>query len=292
MQRQALGRDPGLTTRMAVALVLLACTYLGLVAGCAFLIGYRAQYVWWWLAAFAAIAISLSTRYRNGGRTILESLGVAIAPATRGSGLGDVIERLAALAEIPVPDVRVAETDAMNALAVGLRRRRSTVVVTHGLVRALTDSELEAVLAHEISHLANRDAAVMTAVSAPRTLGEVVVGGAGQGFGLIWMVGWPLGIVPLGLGTGLTLTVSRYREFAADRGSALLTGAPEQLMSALQKISAHAAEIPHEDLRVANAFCIASTEARRFALFSDHPPLEKRLEALAEIAREMGKPVA
>ena len=69
--------------RMAVALVLLACTYLGLIAGCAFLIAYRPQYVWWWLAAFAAIGISIATRYRNGGRTILESLGVTVAPTTR-----------------------------------------------------------------------------------------------------------------------------------------------------------------------------------------------------------------
>ncbi|MDP9262115.1 MAG: M48 family metalloprotease, partial [Actinomycetota bacterium] len=161
-----------------------------------------------------------------------------------------------------------------------------------GLMEALTDAELEAVLAHEISHLANRDAAVMTAVSAPRLLGEVVVGGAGEGRGLIWLVAWPLGIVPLALGTALTLMVSRYREFAADRGSALLTGAPEQLMSALEKLSGHAIEIPHADLRAANAFCIVSTETKRFALFSDHPPLEKRLAALAEIARELGKPAS
>jgi heat shock protein HtpX len=86
--------------------------------------------------------------------------------------------------------------------------------------------------------------------------------------------------------------VSRYREFAADRGSALLTGAPEQLMSALEKLSGHAIEIPHADLRAANAFCIVSTETKRFALFSDHPPLEKRLAALAEIAREIGRAVA
>jgi heat shock protein HtpX len=277
---------------MAVALLLLACTYVSLVGGCALLIAYRPNYAVWWVVALIAIGTSLATRYRSGGRAILQALDATLAPPKGESALRGIVERLAALAEVPAPEVVVADTDSMNALAVGLRRRRSTLVVTRGLVEALGDAELEAVLAHEISHLANRDAAVMTAVSAPRTLGEVVVGGAGEGRGLLWLVGWPLGIIPLALGTALTLMVSRYREFAADRGSALLTGAPEQLMSALQKISGHAAEIPHEDLRAANAFCIVSTEATRFALFSDHPPLEKRLDALAEIARELGRPVA
>ena len=143
-----------------------------------------------------------------------------------------------------------------------------------------------------MAHLANRDAAVMTAVSAPRVLGEVVVGESTTNLGLLWIVGWPLGLIPLGIGTGLTQTVSRYREFSADRGSAILTGQPEQLMSALVKLSRSAAAIPHGDLRTANAFCIVSTHAHGFSLLSDHPPIEKRLAALAEIAREMGKPVS
>ena len=277
---------------MAVALLLLACTYAGLVAGCAFLIAYKPHYFVWWVVALVAIGTSLATRYRDGGRAILQALGTDVAPTERESALRGTVQRLAALADVATPEVMVADTDAMNALAVGLRRRRSTLIVTRGLLDSLDDAELEAVLAHEISHLANRDAAVMTAVSAPRILGEVVVGGAGEGRGLIWLVAWPLGLIPLALGTALTLMVSRYREFAADRGSALLTGAPEQLMSALQKLSGHAIEIPHEDLRAANAFCIVSTETKRFAFFSDHPPLEKRLAALAEIARELGKPVS
>lgn len=145
-------------------------------------------------------------------------------------------------------------------------------------------------LAHEIAHLVNRDAAVMTAVAAPRMLGQVLIGDAGGTWlGLVWLVIWPLGLPVYAIGSLLTLTVSRYREFAADRGSAILTGAPEQLMSALQKLSLHAVEIPHEDLRAANAFCIVPTEASILALFSDHPPLEKRLAALAAIVRELGK---
>jgi heat shock protein HtpX len=213
-------------------------------------------------------------------------------PIERDHGVHSMVERLAGPAGISSPRVAVAATVGPNALAVGLRQRGSTIVLTQGLLDLLDERELEAVIAHEIAHLAHRDAAVMTAVSAPRVLGEVVVGEAGSSVGVLWLVAWPLGLIPLGIGTALTLTVSRYREFSADRGSAMLTGAPEELMSALVKLAGHAADIPHEDLRAANAFCIVSTGAHRFSALSDHPPVEKRLEALSEIAREMGKPVS
>ncbi len=277
---------------MAIALVLLVASYLAIVALVVFLISYRPAYWWLWGLAGAALAIALGNRYRGGGEAILRSLRAELAPMKGDHDVQVIVRRLAALAEIDPPRVVVADTPGPNALAVGMRRRSSIVVLTRGLLDLLDPKQLEAVIAHEIAHLANRDAAVMTAVSAPRVLGEVVVGESSSTLGLLWLVGWPLGLIPLGLGTGLTLTVSRYREFAADRGSALLTGSPEQLMSALVKLSAHASEIPHADLRAANAFCIVSTEAQVLSLLSDHPPLEKRLAALAEIAREMGKPVS
>lgn len=292
MKRRALGRDFGLSCRMAVALVLLIATYCAIVALVAFLIAYRPSYSWLWALAGGALGIALANRYRDGGEAILRSLNAVTMPLEADHNVHSVVARLAGLAGVPTPRVAVAATSAPNALAVGLRRASSTVVVTQGLLDLLDPRELEAVLAHEIAHLANRDAAVMTAVSAPRVLGEVVVGGSSSGLGTFWLVGWPLGLIPLGLGTGLTLTVSRYREFSADRGSAILTGAPEQLMSALVKLAGHADEIPHEDLRAANAFCIVSTEAHALSVFSDHPALKKRLAALAEIAREMGKPVS
>lgn len=292
MQRREVGRDLGLSCRMAIALVLLVASYLAIVALVAFLIAYNPKYWWLWSLAGGAVAIALGNRYRGGGEAILRSLGAEFEPTERDHDVRVTVNRLAALAGIDPPRVAVAETPGPNALAVGLRQRSSTVVVTRGLVELLDPQELEAVIAHEVSHLANRDAAVMTAVSAPRVLGEVVVGESGSTLGMLWLVGWPLGLIPLGLGTGLTLTVSRYREFAADRGSALLTGSPAHLMSALVKLSAHAREIPHADLRTANAFCIVSTEAHVLSLLSDHPPLEKRLAALAEIAREMGTPVS
>src|SRR6266446_5822002 len=98
MQRRAIGRDPGLTARMAVALVLLACTYVGLVAGCVLLIAYRSQYAVWWLVALVAIGTSLGARYRSGGRTILEALGATVAPTQRDDALSGTVDRLAALA--------------------------------------------------------------------------------------------------------------------------------------------------------------------------------------------------
>jgi heat shock protein HtpX len=292
MERRALGRSFGLTARMCIAVALLVATCAATVGMCVVLVLYRPSYAWLWVIGTVALATSVAARYRGGGDAVLRELGAQIVPADRGHHLRAMVERLAGLAAIAPPRIAIAQTDAANALAVGYRPGTSTVVVTRGLIELLEDEELEAVVAHEIAHLAHRDAAVMTAVSAPRVLGEVMVGGAGEGRGLLWMLAWPLGLFPLGVGTGLTLTVSRYREFSADRGSAILTGTPEQLMSALQKIAGHAEEIPHEDLRVANAFCIVSTQAQRFSLFSDHPPLEKRLAALAEIEREMGRPVS
>jgi heat shock protein HtpX len=277
---------------MVIALVLLAATYVAVVALCVFLIAYSPTYWWIWTLAGLGIAYALASRYRGGGAAILRSLGAETMPAQRDHGVHAMVERLAGLAGIGVPGVAIAATAAPNAMAVGLSERDSTIVVTEGLLDALDDGELEAVLAHEVAHLANRDAAVMTAVSAPRVLGEVVVGESTTNLGLLWIVGWPLGLIPLGIGTGLTQTVSRYREFSADRGSAILTGKPEELMSALVKLSQSAAAIPHGDLRTANAFCIVSTHAHGFSLLSDHPPLEQRLAALAEISREMGKPVS
>jgi heat shock protein HtpX len=276
---------------MVVALALLLATYVGIVTLCAFLIVYRPSYWWLWLLAGLGLAFSLGNRYRGGGAAVLCAIGAETMSIERDHGVHSIVERLAGLADISPPRVAVAATAGPNALAVGLRQRGSTIVLTQGLLDLLDERELEAVIAHEIAHLAHRDAAVMTAVSAPRVLGEVVVGEAGSNAGLLWLVGWPLGLIPLGIGTALTLTISRYREFSADRGSAILTGAPEQLMSALVKLAGHAEEIPHEDLRATNAFCIVSTGAHRFSALSDHPPLEKRLAALAEIAREMGKAV-
>lgn len=292
MKRRELGRTPALTARMTVALVLLAATYAGLWFGVFELFRVFPGAWPYWIVVAVALAAGLVGHYHGADRALLASVGAIVVEPGAEPELEAMLQRLASLADVPVPRLALADTKAQNAFAVGLNRRRAVVVLTQGLRERLSDEELEAVLAHEVSHIANRDAAVLTAVAVPRILGEVIVGGPGSSLlGLIWLVIWPLGIPLLLVGTLLTLTVSRYREFAADRGSAILTGAPEQLMSALQKLASHAAEIPHEDLREANAFCIVPTEAALISLLSDHPPLDKRLAALAHLAREMGRPV-
>jgi heat shock protein HtpX len=188
-----------------------------------------------------------------------------------------------------VPRLAVVETETPNAFTVGIAPTKAVVAVTRGLIRILEDRELEAVLAHELAHIANRDASVLTAVAFPRALGQTLIADESVAGALLWFV-WPLGLPLWALGTLLTLTVSRYREYAADRGSALLTGAPEQLMSALQKLSDR--HIPGGDLRLqgAEAFCIVPARTRRFEWLMDHPPLHKRLTALEGLARDLGKP--
>jgi heat shock protein HtpX len=277
---------------MVLAVLLLLAAYAAIATGIVWLVSYRPHYAPYWIAVGLGLSITLASRYRGAAGSLVRVVEAQRATAAEHGALLDAVAKLAALAGITEPHLYVAPTAAPNAFSVGLRQSASSVVVTEGLLRQLDDREVEAVLAHEIAHLVHRDAAVMTAVAVPRELGEAIITGPAETtIGLLWLVIWPIGILPFGVGSALTLTVSRYREYAADRGSALLTGAPEQLMSALEKVTANAVEIPHVDLRAANAFCIVSTEAQRFTLFADHPPLAKRLAALSRMARELGRPV-
>jgi heat shock protein HtpX len=225
------------------------------------------------------------------------------------------VERLCALADLPMPRVAVIPTDVPNAFATGRNPKHAAVAVTQGLWRRLEPQEVEAVLAHELSHIANRDVLIMTLASFFAMLAAFLTrvglySGMFGGFGgggrrdsngnngvPIWLIIFAVSIVTYAISYVLIRTISRYREYAADRGSALMTGAPENLMSALQKIASGITQIPQQDLREVagmNAFFIVPTNWRSHVgeLFMDHPPLEKRLAALAEISREMGKPVS
>jgi heat shock protein HtpX len=219
------------------------------------------------------------------------------------------VERLCAMSDLPKPKVAVIDTDVPNAFATGRSPKHAAVAVTTGLWRRLEPREVEGVLAHELSHIANRDVLVMTLASFFAMLAGVLArfglygglfgGGRRDGdSGVpIWLIIFLVSILTYFISYLLIRAISRYREYAADRGSALITGAPEYLMSALQKISSGIMSIPQRDLReveTMNAFFIIPTSVKSAAgeLFSSHPPLEKRLARLAEIAREMGKPVA
>ena len=220
-----------------------------------------------------------------------------------------VVREVARKAGMPMPKVGILESAQPNAFATGRNPNHAAVAVTRGLWQRLEPQEVEGVLGHELSHIANRDVLVMTVASFFAMLAGLLTrfglysgmfgGGRSRDNNSvpIWLIVLLVSVVTYFLSQILILAISRYREFAADRGSALITGAPEHLMSALQKIANEMFRIPQRDLREVegmNAFFIIPTSVKSATsqLFMTHPPLEKRLAALSEIAREMGRPVS
>ena len=222
-----------------------------------------------------------------------------------------MVERLCAMADLPKPRVAIVDTDVPNAFATGRNPKHAAIAVTRGLWERLEPREVEAVLAHELSHVANRDVLIMTLASFFAMLAALLTrfglyaGMFGGGYGggnrdnnnnqvPVWLIVFAVSVITYAISFILIRMISRYREYAADRGSALITGTPEYLMSALQKISSDILRIPQRDLREVagmNAFFIVPTNWRQQVgeLFMDHPPLEKRLAALEQISREMGR---
>jgi heat shock protein HtpX len=282
VRRRAIGRSTTLTLRMVTVVALVLAVYAGIAAG--IVVAIATAPGWALYASPIAVLIVASAFFHTFGaeRLILGSLGLSTEQAP--PELRARLTRLAAMADVPVPRLEIAASREANAFAVGMRRSSGLIVVTSALLERLGNDELDAVLAHELSHIANRDAAVMTFAAVPRALGSVIVGQSSESEFYLWWFIWPLGLPLLAFGTLLTLAISRTREFAADRGSALLTGRPEALMSALVKLSGTAAP-RRGDLRTIEAFCIVAPSTRHRALLMDHPPLEQRLAALAEIAR-------
>jgi heat shock protein HtpX len=206
-------------------------------------------------------------------------------PEPVGDRLVPVAAKLAALASVRAPDVIVSHSRTAEALAVPTQGK-PLVIVTTELLRKLSDRELDAVLAHEISHLANRDGSVMVFVGGPALMcAGLWHGDDVRGKIAVVLFLWPLWLI----GLALMRAISRYREYAADRGSAVLTGEPEQLMSALTKI---AGITPSGDLRGGAAISALCISGRSTGWLPDHPPLEKRLKRLAAIARAQGRPIA
>jgi heat shock protein HtpX len=251
-------------------------------------------------------------QYFTSDKLALRAAGAKVVERDEAPELHDMIERLCAMADLRKPRVAIIDSDVPNAFATGRNQKHAAVAVTTGLWNRLEPKEVEGVLAHELSHIANRDVLVMTVASFFAMVAALLTrvglySGMFGGFGgnrgdnnnsvPVWLVVLVVSVVTYFLSQILILAISRYREFAADRGSALITGAPEYLMSALQKIASGITQIPQQDLRQVegmNAFFIIPTNWRKAGgeLFMTHPPLEKRLAALAEISREMGRPVA
>jgi heat shock protein HtpX len=268
------------------------------------------------LAPMLLIVVGLGFfQYYTSDKLALAASGAKVVGPEEAPELHAMVERLCAMANLPKPRVAVVDTDVPNAFATGRNPKHAAIAVTTGLWRRLEPQEVESVLAHELSHVANRDVLVMTIASFFAMLAAMLTrwglffgmwGGGGFGGGNrnnnnnqvpIWLIVFLVSIVVYAISFILIRTISRYREYAADRGSAIITGAPENLMSALQKISSGITQIPQQDLREVagmNAFFIIPTnwKANMSEWMMDHPPLEKRLAALSEIAREMGKPVS
>jgi heat shock protein HtpX len=249
-------------------------------------------------------------QYYTSDKLALAASGAKVVEREQAPELHAMVERLCAMADLPKPRIALIDTDVPNAFATGRSPKHAAVAVTTGLWRRLEPREVEGVLAHELSHVANRDVLVMTIASFFAMLAGLLTrfglyGGMFGGGGNrdnnnnvpVWLIVFAVSILTYVLSWILIQMISRYREYAADRGSALITGAPEYLMSALQKISSEMFRIPQRDLREVesmNAFFIIPASVKRAGseLFMSHPPLEKRLAALSEIAREMGRPVA
>ena len=305
MKRNPFGRDTKLSLRMLLAGGALGGLYV-VFAGVLFSVLNMG------LAPMLIIVVGIALfQYYTSEKLALAASGAKVVTAEQEPELHAMVERLCAMSDMPKPRIAVIESDVPNAFATGRSPKHAAVAVTRGLWRRLEPQEVEGVLAHELAHIAHRDVLVMTLASFFAMLAAMLTrlgmyasmfGGGGNNRdnnnnGLpIWLVVMLVSMVTYALSFLLIRTISRYREYSADRGAALVTGAPEHLMSALQKIASGITSIPDKDLREVasmNAFFIVPTSVKSSVaeLFSTHPPMEKRLARLAEIAREMGRPV-
>jgi heat shock protein HtpX len=295
-KRSGFGRDSGLQTRMLLTMFLLGLLYVVLIGA---LIAAKAGGV-----TIAIVAVGLLGFQLFGSDKIaLATMGAKAVSPEDEPELHAIIDRLCIQADLPKPRVAVVEARMPNAFATGRSQKSATVCATRGLLQLLEPAELEGVMAHELTHVINRDVMVMTIASFFATLAALIIrfafffgggfGGGGRDDGeeaieLVILVS----VAVYALSFLLLRALSRYREYAADRGSAVLTGRPSALSSALLKISGTIDRIPKNDLRTAegmSAFFIIPARAKNslMNIFADHPPLEKRLAALAKLEAQL-----
>jgi heat shock protein HtpX len=293
--KTSFGSDPGLQARMLLTIFLLGVVYVALVAA---LFAAGAQGV-----VILAIAGGLFVfQLLASDKLALRAMGAREVSPAEAPELHAMIERLCIQADLPKPKIAVAQTEMPNAFAIGRSQKTATVCATTGIMKTLTPSELEGVMAHELTHVKNRDVMIMTIASFFASIASLIVqfgfffgGGMGGGddddspsFLILFLVSIGVYVVSF----FLMMALSRYREFSADRGAALITGRPSALASALQRIASGMHRLPEKDLRVASelqAFYIFPAGAKNsiMGLFSTHPPLEARLEALARIESQL-----
>jgi heat shock protein HtpX len=291
-------KDRGLTGRMTLVMALMAVLYLGFMA---LLIsqGFSTAFI---LVVAAGFGFA---QWYFSDKVALAAMRAREVTPQQAPELHGMIDRLCAMADMPKPRVYITDMDMPNAFATGRSPKHSAVCVTTGIMRRLDAEEMEGVLAHELSHVAHRDVAVMTIASFLGVVAGLITryalffGGGGnrnnQG-ALPFLVIWLASMVVAAISFVLTRVLSRYRELCADRSGAFLTGKPSALASALTKISGEMARIPTRDLRQAetmNAFFIAPAikGANLNSLLATHPPLQQRLDQLAKVSAQLGRPM-
>jgi len=317
MAKTRYATDRGLIARMGVTMFLIGLVFTAFILAIVLLLANFTNVTGGgiiFIAVLVGVAVSFGSYYWS-DRIALATAGAQLVTPEQAPELHGVIDRLCALANMPKPRVAIAPADMPNAFATGRSSKVAVVCVTQGLLARLDRNELEGVLAHEMSHVAHKDVAVMTIASFLGIVAGLLVrfafyselfgGGGGRDRGrggndqntipVIFLV-MAVGVVVYAISFLLIRLLSRYRELSADRSGALLTGQPSALASALVKVSGEMARIPTRDLRAAeplNAFYFApALSARRgemslSTLFSTHPPLQKRLRALDEISKQL-----
>ena len=290
-------KDRGLTGRMTLVMALMAVLYLGFMA---LLIsqGFGTGFI---LVLAAGMAFA---QWFFSDKVALAAMRAREVSPQQAPELHGMIDRLCAMADMPKPRVYITDMDMPNAFATGRSPKHSAVCVTTGILRRLDAEELEGVLAHELSHVAHRDVAVMTIASFLGVVAGLITryalffgGGNRNNQGALpFLVIWLASMVVAAISFVLTRVLSRYRELCADRSGAFLTGKPSALASALTKISGEMARIPTRDLRQAetmNAFFIAPAikGVNLNSLLATHPPLQQRLDQLAKVSAQLGRPM-
>jgi heat shock protein HtpX len=293
------GRDTQLTLRMGFTLFLLAMLYTVFLA------------VLWKVTGSFVLLVLVGAglvlfQYFASDKLVLLSTGAREVSVQEEPELHRIIERLAQIVDLPKPRVAIMETNVPNAFATGRNPKHAVIAVTRGITRLLEPQELESVLAHEMSHIKNRDMMVLTYASLFASVASFIVQigmwtGFGGGFGgrddrdgnnsaavvfLVSAIVWAVSFF-------LIRALSRYREYAADRGSVLITGAPSTMRSALLKVSGTMQRIPNSDLRTAQAmnafFIVPQVKSTAIEIFSTHPSLEHRLARLEAMERQMNQ---
>jgi len=285
------GSDLGLSARMVLTMILLGLVYVAFI-------GIILLYVQNIAVIVVFVALFLGAQYFFSDRVVLAASGAHIVSEDEAPELHSAIERLCAMADLPKPKVAIANSPVPNAFATGRNQNHAVVAVTSSLLQRLEEPEVEAVLAHELSHVKNKDMLVMTIASFVTTIAGFLmrfwffmgVGGNRRdnnififfiALAAIWIVSFLI-----------TRALSRYREYAADRGSAIITAHPANLASALLKISGYIARVPTEDIRkvegISQFFIVpAISRGSALNLLSTHPPIEKRIERLRQMEAQL-----